>query len=367
MLHIPYEKMDISWIDSNQTTNDGFVLTLPWLSMKINVKAEDKNWIKDATAHLHTAPLNENVQKFIQELKGYPIAYIYPRNIESFRDKDLQECSNLAVDSSTPARLLSTFGCPIDPSIQENVISAWTWDQEKILSKARIKGTDLYDPISLITYLICYRLEWESNGWLGQDRFGMFLQTLLKKDEKEFFQAIGWISRQALQVLTEFCSSMEPALTNFVKAKEYVASYIAEEKGHHKFMEQVFRDLDLDKNAFPLAGGTRWLLDSFKHVAAISPLAFSAMVALFEAAYYEEEEAITGAIKLSSRPHAGRGYELHRKVNEEYRHCDVPLHFASYLSPQTRSHALLTVGLFELTLNVLDRMEQKLASSFVIN
>lgn len=365
MLHVPYEKMDISWVDPNQISHDGFVLTLPWLSMKINVEADDKSWIRDATERLHVNPLDQNVQKFIQELKGYPIAYVHPRTLESFSGKDLQECSDLSVDNSTPACLISTFGCPIHPSIQEDVIPAWTWDQEKILNKAHIEGTELYDPISLITYLICYRLDWESNSWLGQDKFGMFLQTLLKKDEKDFFQAIGWISRQALQVLTEFCSSMEPALTHFSKAKESVASYIGEEKGHHKFMEQVFRDLDLDKNAFPLAGGTRWLLDSFKHSAAVSPLAFSAMVALFEASYYEEEEAITGAIKLSSRPHAGRGYELHRKVNEEYRHCDVPVRFASYLAPQTRAHALLTVGLFELTLNVLDKMEQKLAISFV--
>ena len=367
MLQIPYEKMAINWIEPNQTTKEGFVLTLPWLSMKINVAAEDKSWIRDATDHLHISPLNENVQKFIQELEGYPIAYIHPRKLEEFLGKDLQACSDLAVDPSTPASLISTYGCPIDPSIQEDVIPAWTWDQEEILERTRIEGTDLYDPISFITYLICYRLDWESNGWLGQDRFGIFLQALLKEDENQFFQAIGWISRQAWQVLTEFCSSMEPALAHFSKAKEAVASYIAEEKGHHKFMEQVFRDLELDKDAFPLAGGTRWLLDSYKRAATISPLAFSAMVALFEAAYYEEEEAITGAIKRSSRPHAGRGYELHRKVNEEYRHCDVPLRFASYLAPQTRSHALLTVGLFELTLNVLNKMEQKLANNFIIH
>jgi len=367
MLQIPYEKMAVNWIEPDLTNKESFTLSLPWLSMRIGVVPEDKSWIKDALAHLHANPSNENVQKFIHELKGYPIAYVQPRKWEKFEGKDLQKCPDLTVDLSTPASLVATFGCPIDPSIQEDIIPAWTWDQEKILEKARIEGTDLYDPMSFITYLICYRLEWESGGWLGQDRFGKFLQTLLEKDEKQFFQAIGGISRQAWQVLTEFCSSMEPAITHFVKAKEAVASYIAEERGHHKFMEQVFRDLDLDKDAFPLAGGTRWLLDSYKHAATISPLAFSAMVALFEAAYYEEEEAITGAIKRSSRPHAGRGYELHRKVNEEYRHCDVPLHFASYLAPQTRSHALLTVGLFELTLNVLNKMEQKLARSFDIH
>ncbi len=80
----------------------------------------------------------------------------------------------------------------------------------------------------------------------------------------------------------------------------------------------------------------------------------------------EDEEPIAGVIKHSSRPKAARGWELHRKVNEDYRHCDVPFRFASHLAPQTRSHALLMLGLYELTLNAVDRMEQRLARSFGI-
>jgi hypothetical protein len=372
MLHIPYEKMDITWAESGSASSrshdERFFFSLPWVSTEVDVTQEDKSWVKDATARLHTDPLNENVQKFIREFKDYPVSYIQPRKLKDFEGKDLQKCPDLDIDLSTPSSLVSTFGCPIDPSIREDIMPSWTWDREKILSKARIEGTDLYDPLSFITYLICYRLEWESMGWLGQDGFVGFLETLVKtRDEKDFFQAIGWISRQAWQVMTEFCPSMEPALTHFSKAKESVSSYIGQEKGHYKFMEQVFKDLDLDKNNFLVGGGTRWLLDAFKRVAVISPLAFSGMVALFEAAYYEEEESISAVIKLSSRPHAGRGYELHRKVNQEYRHCDVSPHLASYLAPQTRSHALLTVGLFELTLNFLEKMEQKLASSFGVH
>ncbi len=372
MLQIPYEKIDISWIEaglaSGQPNAESFHFTLPWVSTQVDVKQQDKGWIREATACLHTDPLNKNVQKFIGEFKDYPISYVKPRTLEDFEGKDLQEGSHLDVDPSTPASLLSTFGCPVDPSILEDVIPAWKWDQEKILSKARIEGTDLYDPLSLVTYLVCYRLEWESMGWVGQDGFVGFLETLVNtREEKEFFQAIGWISRQAWQVMTEFCPSMEPALTRFSKAKKEISRYISEETGHYKFMEQVFNELDLNKDDFPVGGGTRWLLDSYKHAAVVSPLAFSAMVSLFEASYYEEEESIAAVIKLSSRPHAGRGYELHRKVNQEYRHCDVSGRFASYLAPQTRSHALLTVGLFELTLNLLERMEQKLAKSFGIH
>jgi len=371
MLQIPYEKMAVNWMEPNslgQSKDERFFFSLPWVSTEVDVTEQDEGWIREATIRLHTDPLNENVQKFIQAFKYYPVSYSQPRKLEDFEGKDLQACPDINVDPSTPASLLTTFGCLIDPSIQEDVIPAWTWDQEKILEKARIEGTDLYDPMSFITYLICYRLEWESGGWVGQDGFVGFLETLVNsRDEKEFFQAIGWISRQAWQVMTEFCPSMEPARTHFPKANEAIARYISEEAGHYKFMEQVFRELDLDKNDFAVGGGTRWLLDAYKRVAVISPLAFSAMVSLFEASYYEEEESIAAVIKLSSRPHAGRGYELHRKVNQEHRHCDVSARFASCLAPQTRPHALLTVGLFELTLHLLEKMEQKLAKSFGIH
>ena len=372
MLQIPYDKMAIDWIEPRQppgqSEGDHFFLSLPWVSTEVDVAEEDKDWVRDATTRLHTDPLNGNVQKFIEAFVDYPVSYVCPRKLEDFEGKDLQVCPDLTVDSSTPESLLATFGCLIDPSILEDVIPAWTWDQEKILEKARIEETDLYDPMSFITYLICYRLEWESGGWVGQDGFVGFLEELVnKRDEKDFFQAIGWISKQAWQVMTEFSPSMEPALYHFPKAKKEIASYIAEEIGHYKFMEQVFKELDLDKDNFFVEGGTRWLLDSYKRAAVISPLAFSAMVALFEASYYEEEESISAVIKLSSRPHAGRGYELHRKLNQEYRHCDVSTRFGSYLAPQTRSHALLTVGLFELTLNLLEKMEQKLTKSLSVH
>ena len=162
MQYIPYEKMSIDWVNPSPTTDEGFMLKLPWLSMEIDVTPEDKSWIRDATAHLHQNPENGNVQKFIRELKDYPIFYIKPRSLEEFQGKDLQECPDIAVDSSTPSRLLETFGCPMEPSLKEDVLPSWAWDREEILSKGRIHGTELYDPLSIVSYLICYRLDWVS-------------------------------------------------------------------------------------------------------------------------------------------------------------------------------------------------------------
>lgn len=360
MTYIPHEKLMIDWADQN----DSFSLSLPWISMEIDVTPEDREWIKNATHLLHSDPANQNVQRFIQYLKDYPVFYIKPRQLAEFTGKDLQPCTDLNVDSSTPHKLLETFGCPIDETTKEDIPLNWSWDREKILNKAQIEGTDLYDPISFITYLICYRLEWESTTWSGQDGFGNFLEKLLKRDEKKFFQAIGWISKQSWYVTKESGHSLEPGLLHFSKARTLIEHFMADEAGHYKFMEQVFNDIGLDKDEFPVADGTKWLLDSHKRVAEICPLAFSAMVNLFEAAYYEGQDPISRVIGLSSKPEAARGYDLHYKINQEHRHCDMPVHFAAFLAPQTRNQALLTIGLFELTLHILDEMENRLAKSF---
>jgi hypothetical protein len=360
MQYIPYEKMSILWSKSTQGKDESFRLTLPWVSMEYDVIEEDRNWINEATNNLHANPTHKNVQRFIHELKDYPVFYYKPRNLTEFENLDLQVCSKITIDSSTPTNLVNTFGCPIDSSLMLGIPTQWGWDQEEILNKSRIPGTDLYDPVSLISYLICYRLDWDNHTWAGTDTFGTFLETTLKKDETEFFKIIGWITKQSWYVTTEAYEAMKPALTHFPKNGGWIEHFMTDEIGHYKFMEQVFADLDLNKDDFPVGNATKWLLDCHKRTAELSPLAFSAMINIFEAAYYEGEDPISRVIKLSSRPHAARGFDLHYKINQEHRHCDMPTNLASCLNPQSRDHVLLTLGLFELTLHFLDTMEENL-------
>ena len=125
-----------------------------------------------------------------------------------------------------------------------------------------------------------------------------------------------------------------------------------------------FQEIGLKKEDFTVGDATKWLLASHKRTATLSPLAFSAMLNIFEAAYYEGLDPISRVIMMSSKPHAAQGYDLHYKINQEHRHCDVPVALASYLAPQSLSHALLTLCLFELTINFLDQMEKSVAKEF---
>jgi hypothetical protein len=360
MFYIPHEKLSINWAPKN----DRFVLSLPWLSLEVDVEEKDKAWVQDATDCLHSQPSNQNVQRFISELKENPIFYIQPRSIGEFQGRNLQPCTPIKIDTSTPAALVNTFGCEINEDLKKEIPLAWTWNWDQILNKARILGTDLYDPISFVSYLVCYRLEWENATWSGQDEFGQFLKHLVQQDEEKFFQVMGWIVKQSWYITSEACQLMKPALTHFEKARDLLHHYISDELGHHKFMEQVFRDLELKKEDFPVGSGTKWQLDVFARTAALSPLAFSALVNLFEASFYDGEDPISQVLRLSSKPHAARGYDLHYKINEDNRHCDMPVQLASYLAPQTYDHAALTLGLFELTTHFVDYTEKELVKGF---
>lgn len=363
MKHIAHEKLSIAWGNSENT----FLLSLPWLSMDIDVTEEEKNWIKDATEHLHSTPANNNVQRFLNSLKDYPISYIQPRSLAEFKNSDLQPCPKLTVDTSTPAAFVSSFGCEIADELKKDIFPTWTWEWEKILEKAQIAGTDLYDPVSFISYFICYRLDWESKTWSGQDGLGQFLEKLLKENEEKFFKAIGWITKQSWFITKNFPQATITAHIHFEKAQDLIHHFMCDEAGHYKFMEEVFRDINLDKNEFPVGAGTKWLLKAYERAAKLSPFAFSAMINLFEAAYYEGQDPISRVIKLSSKPHAAQGFDLHYKINQEHRHCDMPIVLAQRLTPQTKEHLHLTLAIFELTLHFLDQMEKKLDNLLTIS
>lgn len=358
-MYCAHSSLKVVW----STTGDSFKIILPWLEMDIEVDSEERPWIEEAISCLHSDPAKPSVQKFLTSLKDYPLGHIAPRSLKDFEKGNFQECSDTLadLDCSTPSNFLKTLGAPYSSQLEKDCPQGWTWDLDTILNQSRLPGTTLYDPVSVTTSLICYRLEWESTSWSGKDGLGKGLESFLEKDENLFFQKMGWISRQSHYVTKQFHISVLPALTHFKKAEKEIQHFIQDEVGHFKFMEQTLQDLGF-KGAgdFSLGDGTRWSLDAFERMGSISPLAFSAMINLFEAAYYEGQDPLSRVLKKSSRPEAARGYDLHYKINQEHRHCDMPIILSKYIVPQSRDHVELTTRLFEIALSFLDKMEERL-------
>lgn len=354
--YLPYPALNIIW-DENSLS---FIVKTPWVQIDIDIEENEKEWIKDAIVYLHDDPTRSTVQQFLKSLNDYPLSYYKTRDLDFFQEKNLSEDLLIDIDFSSPSKFINTIGIMFNQDLQDDIPQNWMWDWKSICERARIKDSDLYDPLGFISYLICYRLDWESQTWSGQNGLGHILTKLLETNETRFFQAIGWITKQSWYVTQESCQCLKKALKTFPEAQEEIHHFIKDEAGHYKFMNQVFEDLELDGDNFNVGPATHWLLASHGRMAEISPLAFSSMINLFEAAYYEGDDPISRVIKKSSKPHAARGYDLHYKINQEHRHCDMPLIFGQYLAPQSKEHLYLTLAVFELTLNFLDKMEQKL-------
>lgn len=357
-MHVPYPSLKTTWHDGGKS----FDIILPWLDMTIDVDQKDAHWVREATTLLYQKTSSPSVQKFFDTLKDYPLSYQAPRREEDFKGKNLQLSPQTGgkIDFSTPEAFVHSLSAPLGDDLKHTLPSQWTWDLETILSATKMPESHLYDPVSVVTYLICYRLQWESTTWSGQDGLGRSLEALLEQDEEKFFWVMGWISRQSHYITTQFHISVQPALKHFPAAKKEIQHFIQDEVGHHKFMEQTLHDLGFKgPEEFSLGQATRWILDAFEEMGRLSPLAFSAMINLFEAAYYEGQDPLSRVLKKSSKPEAARGYDLHYKINQEHRHCDMPVIFSKKIAPQTKDHVCLTVRLFECALHLLDEMEKQ--------
>ena len=364
---IPSEHLSVKWHEQDSE----FTLSLPWMSMEIEVEKEDMHGIKSATTLISEKNYNqESVQSFLQSFKDYPVSYKAPRSLHAFAKKDLQQAYNRIehYDFSTPKAFVQSAGISCDGLALTDLPDSWGWDLENILSISKLNDSDpstpLYDPMTVVSYLVLYRLAWESSAWSGQNGLGDGLEKLLKKDESQFFDMIAWVTKQSHYVTREFHESVRPGLEHFKPAQHELEHFITDEIGHHKFMEQVFQDIDRDANEYQVGAATKWMLAIFKQLGTQSPLAFSAMVNIFEAAYYEGEDPLSRVLRQSSKPHAAYGYDTHYKINQEHRHCDMPVILASKCAPQPRDHVELTVRLFEVTLLMLDKMEQNQLSKY---
>lgn len=363
--YLPHQKILIEWVKENT-----FSLRLPWTTLNIEVENKDKGWIEKAIHSLHGDPGHPLVQRFLDQLSFYPISYQKPRKGEGFVAPFYEKFSGAleAMDFSSPLTFLHSLKIQLEPVLQKDLPLSWEWNEEEVLEKSKIAGTDLYDPISFISYLHLYRYEWEKSKWTGQNGLSQFLEKMVHENEERFFKLIGWISRQSHYVTKNFCKACDNAVKNFTVIAPLLSEYLKEEIGHHKFMEQVISDLGFKSvDEFEVGEATRFLIKVPEILGNLSPLAFCAVINIFEVICYDEIDPISKIVKKSSKPYAAKGYNLHFKINMEHDHAGVPMRLAKLLPPQEKKHLLITMRIYELTLILLEKMEQKLPTFYLLN
>ena len=155
---VPYEGLSVEWINPSK-----FTITLPWISLEVDIEEEnDKEWIIEAVQSLTKGINSSNLQRFLGYFKDYPISYITPRN--KLNDNFVPEVSDVdnALDLKSPKSLVRSINTNVSQALIDLLPLKWDWSIEEVLNISRINNIDLYDPQTVITYLIGKRLVSES-------------------------------------------------------------------------------------------------------------------------------------------------------------------------------------------------------------
>ncbi len=353
-IRIPYEGLKSTWISETQLS-----ISSPWMNLTFEVDAKEKPWVQEATELLPANSEHTSVQRFLEGLKDYPLFYTKPRTIEDFQlDKhELTAYSLEHIDFSSPETFIDSLQIPFKKELKQSLPQKWQWPVNDILNKAKIAQVNLYDPITIHTYLSLIRLESAKRGWEGSGGIYNILNQVLHKDEKSFFRYIGWCARQSHYLTSNAEKVLQNAIDHFPRLREQLEIYLADESGHDKFLADVLDKLGFNVNDFELNAATQFFVDALFGMGNCSALAFINLVDFSEAYSFSETDPLSELLKKSSKPNAGKGYQKHYEINFGHDHDMICYSFCSHLGPQHKKDCLLTIRIYELCSTLINSME----------
>lgn len=363
MNYIPYNNMSVQW----RADREGFQLFLPWVSLDIDVLPDEKAWVEEAIDSLHSNPYHPTVQKFLEQLKDYTVAYVASRKKEEFGvvgDVTFKEISNQQQFKS-PHTLAQSLDQDAYQEIQEALPPQWEWPIEEVLRVSKIAGSNLYDPLTIVTYLVGQRLASESFSEELRKELPQKLDRLRIKDEDRFFEVMKTLIRQTHYITNTFEKCMSLSLDSFQQARELIIGFIEEEKGHDRLMEASLRELGCNNpNLLKPFATTTLVMNIFKWAASYSPLAFTLLIGYFEGADYQDTDPLAEVLKVSSKPKAARGYALHHEINKNEQHNTMITELANYLEPQSENQIICAAHILELAV-ILGEMGDNILISLI--
>lgn len=345
MNYLPYESLIVNWLPEFTE----FQLLLPWIQISVEVDYDEREWLKVGIHNLHSHSLNPKTQKFLSFLKDYPISYIQPRSMNKFKENSFNQNMPTNIDLSSPIALINSLDIKTCPKLLSKILPMWSWNLKDILNKTRILGSNVHDPISLVTYLICKRLEVESYTDVLRKDFSRKLDQLRQDNEARFFNVIKIFLRHTHFVTSQLQDCCHPALQTFSTARPIIQNFMDEELGHDKLMADSLRILGCtnpeDIAVFP---SLITLMQLYKNTASLSPLAFTLMTGYFEGVSYTENDDIAIVLQRSSRPEASKGYAIHHDINKEGNHKDFIYELARQLLAVSKEETEIAIRILEV-------------------
>lgn len=281
----------------------------PWIDLDIDIDEENKAWVQEAVHNLSRNPEIKSCQQLLSDLKEYRLSYLAPRPLER-------------PDSPTPLPKSLPLGWSLDP----------------ILTAARCPNNqDLFDPVTLVSYLEAYRLKGEAESDQQRQNLPLSLERLKDQDEERFFYVIALLYRQTYEITRAIQRLLPDAILRFPVISEPLTHFLEEEKGHDTLMRLSLRHLGYeDPETLPLFNSIKKTLELLDEISKASPLAMTLAVGFFEGSFYQNTDDLAECIKHSSNPKAAIGYQRHFEINREGHHTEMIFELAAALPAQLK-------------------------------
>jgi hypothetical protein len=356
---LPYSSISIQWRNNEQE----FTLSLPWVSLEVEVSPQDTSWIKRATNRLHIDPLCQEVQQFLKFFDEYNVFYNKPRSLE---DSSLVlEQSNIncsEIDLRTPKSLYQWILNTSSFSLNVPLSAGWEWDLEEIYEVSAIEKSLYFDPCTIFSFLKGKILEIDTKVHENRQHFYFLLDKLREKDEVSFFQFMGKMLKQTHYTCICFQRHIPLILEIFPSGRAEIEEYIQQEKGHEQLMERSLYFLGTSPALLEPFPEVVFLMECFKKAVESSSLLFILTINFFEGNFYSPSDPWADILKKSSCPKAALGQEKHFKLNKQKNHNTVAETLAKKLPFQTKEQVTYAIRVIELMVWAGNKLDQLLVS-----
>jgi hypothetical protein len=252
-----------------------------------------------------------------------------------------------------PAELLALVEAPYP-------MHRWLWDATHIQSLSQVDD-DVFDPYSVVSYLIGKRLELETLTDPYRRSVEQKLEKLRVFDEGTLFELATLVIRQTHHITASILPILRVAHEAHPRLAGSIKHFMDEEIGHDKLMERSLSNLGCtDPSGIPVLPSTLAMMRLFRLAARHSPLAFVSCIGMFEGSSYPDSDPLADLLEKTSKPGAAYGYKAHFKINRDHNHKDEVFELAACLPALNRADLTLGMRMFELTARVSQLMDIEL-------
>lgn len=348
----PYESTSFTFDEGSSRLS----IESPWVSANFDVLEETAGDVKRAVSLLSNRDKNvdtEVLQNFLRNFDDLPILQAVPRSI-SAENTHYHSSAELLMSSTGPREFLQRINSFSDIDVERDLPylpKTWSWNTDETAEASRIKGTDLYDPISAYTSIRHARLSYQMSCSEDAHRLIKWLNEKKQSDSDLFLSAMADVLSQQYYVTGQCAACLAPAAATHILISEEVNEYHEEELHHDKLILQSIRHLsDKDESAFVFMPEVKLEIEAIKYAAHHCALGFSALVSIMEGTVYPEQDPVGALLSDSPRPEAQKGVEAHFQINKRGNHTAIPERFVNKIPPVTRQTIDVACRLAEVTI-----------------